>query len=312
MATSICATPFKLAAARFTLLNACGVPVNGASSSISVTGNMIEVAETRTWEDQEEFYTKNGLGQFCTTAATPPILKYIDVTVTLCATDPQLVNFLTNNTLVTDDSTVPQVIGYRDDDLASFNMGGVAVEGWTLLSGKTACSTGFQYGYVLYPFGIQGQIQDQTFGNNTVNLVVKFRTSDNSGWGVGPYNVNISNAPTLTTGQPMPLLTTVGAAQQRDWHLTALAPPIGACGAIPLVNTLPTLTTVARLVTLTFPTPANLPAIINWGDGTADTTVTTGTNVTHTYTAAGTYAVTYNPTGIGSTAPWTGNTPVLT
>ena len=54
------------------------------------------------------------------------------------------------------------------------------------------------------------------------------------------------------------------------------------------------------LRTLTFPLGPDgdpvLPAIIDWGDLTADQVVTSGTNATHTY-AAGSYVATYRDTG---------------
>jgi len=301
---SVCATPFKLAAMRFTLLNSCGVPVVGNSSSISVTGSVIEVAETAVWEDQEEFFTKNGVGQFCTKDATAPIYKYSDLQFTLCNTDPDLVNFASAQSMVLDDSTTPQDIGFRTEENASALVN-MAVEGWTLLTNKASCSTGFQYGYLVWPWTIQGQIQDVTYGNSTVSMVIKVRTNGNSPWGTGPYNVNLSNA-TTTAGLPLPLLTSFSAQQHRDWHLTALPPPIGACGAGPLTFTLAPLTGLVHNAptTLTFPTPALLPAMINWGDTTPPTLVTTGTTVQHTYTAAGTFAVTYNTLG-SSHAPYT-------
>lgn len=291
--TTICATPFKLAASRFTLLDQCGVPVSGASSVISVTGSLIEAAEAQEWEDQEEFFTKNGVGQFCTKAATAPIYKYSNWTVTLCNVDPELVNMVTANAIVQDDSTTPQNIGNRlgENDATLNNF---AFEGWTLLTNKANCTTGFQYGYFVTPWCIQGRMSDITYGNNVVNCVFQFRTQGSSPWDVGPYNVNISNA-TATPGLPLPLLTPYTGLQHKDWHLTALAPPPGNCGTGPLAFTVTVVGTVhTSPVTLTFPTPANLPAMINWGDMTTPTTVTTGTDTTHTYAAAGTYTVTYN------------------
>ena len=304
--TAICATPFKLPACRVTLLDSCGVPQTTATSMITTTG-IIQVQQTNNYEDREEFFVKNGDGQFCVTASNAPILKYMELEIQLCLYDPEQINIMTAEPLVLDDTTTtPNSIGFRSQ-VGTASLNNFAFEGWTRLTNKTNCSTGPQYGYVLYPYCIEGTVDDVTWGNSNIVMTIKARTTGNAGWGTGPYNIDTSKASTLTTGQPQGLLTPILASQHRHWQLTSLAPPQGACGGQPSTLTLPTITKVALVATLTFPSPnAHLPAIINWGDGTADTTVTTGTSTTHTYAGNGTYNVTYNPTTEGSGPPWKG------
>lgn len=302
--TSVCATPFKLPGARWTLLDACGVPSTSATSSITTTG-IIEVAETTNFEDREEFFEKNGDGTFCVQETNAPIMKYKELVFKVCTYDPELINMLTAEPLILDDATTPKSVGFRSR-VGSAALSNFAMEGWTRTTNAANCSTTSPlYGYVLYPYCKEGVVDDVTWGNSNIVLTIKCRTAANPGWGVGPYNVVTSQAATLTTGQPMPLLTPVTSADHRIFRWTNLAPPPATCGAGPSTCVLPTITKVGSVATLTFPTPAQLPAIINWGDGTADTTVTTGTTTTHTYTS-GTYNVTYNPTNY-SQPPCTGS-----
>ena len=304
--TAICATPFKLPFVRMTLLDSCGVPQTTATS-MYVTSGIIQIAETNNFEDREEFFQKNGDGTFCVQASNPPVLKYKELEIQLCVYDPEMVNAMTGEPLLTDDATTPNTIGFRSR-VGSAALNNFALEGWTRLTNKTNCSTGPQYGYVLYPWCIEGYVDDVTWGNSNIIMTIKCRTNNNSPWGTGPYNVQVSQAATLTTGQPQGLFSAVGSQDHRSWELAYLAPPsTSLCGGQPSTLTLPTITKVGLVATLTFPSPnAHLPAIINWGDGTADTTVTTGTTTTHTYAGNGTYNVTYNPTTEGSGPPWKG------
>jgi len=299
--TSVCVTPFKLPRTRVTLLDACGNPVSSATSSVTSAG-IVTIAETRQYEAQEEFYEKNGDGTFCVEDQTAPLYKYSDVVATFCNVDPELVNIMTAEPLVLDDATSPLSIGWRTQE-GSAALVNFALEGWTRLTNKAACSTGYQYGYVLYPWCINGTMGDVTYGNNTVTFVVNFRTRNSSPWGTGPYDVNISSA-TTTLGEPLPLLTPISSIQHRDWHLTALPPAIAGCGGGPLSFTLAAPTKASLTGTLTLPTlPAGvLPGYVDWGDATAPQLVTVGPTVNHTY-IAGTYVAKFH-TLLASHAPW--------
>ena len=226
--TSVCFTPFKLPRVRVTKLNSCGQAVTGVCSTV-VTDGIISVAATKEYEDRQEFFVKNGDGLFCVRETNAPILKWINLVLTFCNVDPELVNLLTANSTVADDSAAAKKTGYNEDEnsaVSSF----FALEGWTRLANQgVACTGGVEYGYVLYPYIVEGTIGDVTYQNDVANFVVNARTSSGSLWGTGPYLVDLSdNTGTLDT--PIPLLTPILTTQHQRMFITRKAPPDASCG----------------------------------------------------------------------------------
>jgi hypothetical protein len=229
--TSVCYTPFKLPTVRVTRLDSCGRAVTGTCSTV-VSNGIISVEMTKEYEDRQEFFVKNGNGDFCVRETNPPILKWINLKVTFCNVDPELVNIVAAEPMVADDAPTPRNTGYSTDELSP-SSSFFALEGWTRITGSNAPCSGSEYGYVLYPFVKEGTIGDQTFQNDTVTFEVNARTSSSSGWGVGPYFVDLSDA-TATLNNPIKLLTPILSTQHHRMFLTRLAPPTAACGCVPL------------------------------------------------------------------------------
>lgn len=234
--TSICYTPWKIPRVRVTKLNSCGLPVTGCSTVVS--DGIISVAMTKEYEDREEFFVKNGDGKFCVKETNPPILKWINLELTFCNVDPEMVNIMTGLPLVLDDATSPRAIGYSEDETTSAT-GYFAFEGWTRISNQSqACSGGTEYGYTLFPFVIEATIGDITFENGAVSFVVNARTSANSTWGYGPYFVDYSDNPAGST-TPVTLLTPITSTQHMRMFITRYAPPTATCGCTTLSSLTP-------------------------------------------------------------------------
>jgi len=226
--TAVCFTPFKIPRVRITKLNSCGQVVTGSCSQV-VSDGIISVEMTKNYEDREEFFVKNGDGTFCVRETTPPILKWIDLVITLCNVDPDIVNLAANQVLYTSNDAAATKIGWSTDENAAAGVN-FALEGWTRLSGTGAlCTGGTEYGYVLFPWVVEGTIGDMTLENGVANFVINARTHGNSLWGVGPYNVDLSdNSGTLNN--PIPMLTPILSTQHHRMFITRLAPPAAACG----------------------------------------------------------------------------------
>lgn len=298
MAT-ICATPFKVPALRATLLNECGVVVEGACSSI-VTSGIITVEIAREYEDREDFYTKNADGVFCVKETDPPILKWINLTMTFCDVDPQLVNFIAGESVLTDDAATPNVIGFRNSEGASANAN-VAIELWTRTTGLACSTTSPTYGYLLFPWVVEGTIGDLTLENGAATFTMTGRTHSASPWGVGPYTV-VESAAAATLGFPEPLFSPVGALDHELWLWTTLAPPTNfACGCQPLPLALTVTDTGVLTATVTMPAGVSFPVYINWGDASPIEKFTAGP-ITHVYAAPGNYDVSLYPDGFSSPA----------
>jgi len=226
--TSTCFTPFKIPRIRVTKLNSCGQVVTGSCSQV-VSDGIISIEMTKNYEDREEFFVKNGDGQFCVRETNAPQLKWIDLVITMCNVDPDIVNLVAAEPLYTDDSAAAVKIGWSTTEGSTANVN-FALEGWTRLSGSgVACTGGTQYGYVLFPWVVEGTIGDMTLENGVANFVVNARTHSSSLWGVGPYNVDLSDA-AGTLNNPIPMLTPILSTQHHRMFITRLAPPAAACG----------------------------------------------------------------------------------
>jgi hypothetical protein len=227
MAT-VCFTPFKIPRIRVTRLNSCGQVVTGSCSQV-VSDGIISVEMAKNYEDREEFFVKNGDGQFCVRETNPPILKWIDLTLTLCNVDPDIINIVAAEPLYSSNDTAATKIGWSTDETSSANVN-FALEGWTRLSGSSVlCTGGQEYGYFLWPWVVEGTVGDITLENGAMSLTITARTHSNSLWGVGPYNVDYSDNP-IGSLTPIPMLTPILSTQHSRMFITRLAPPASACG----------------------------------------------------------------------------------
>ena len=233
--TAVCYTPFKIPRVRVTTLSNCGVAVTGSCATV-VSDGIISIAMTKEYEPRQEFFVKNGNGDFCVKETNPPILKWVNLVLTFCNVDPEMVNIITANPNYLDDLTAgARKTGYSEEEGSAANVN-FALEGWTRLSNTgIACTGGTEYGYVLFPWVVEGTVGDITFQNDTVSFVVNARTRGASQWGTGPYNIDLSDA-TGTLNNPIRMLTPIGSLQHYRMFTTRLAPPTSACGCVPLFS----------------------------------------------------------------------------
>jgi hypothetical protein len=297
MAT-ICATPFKVPRLRATRLDECGVPVEGDCSTV-VTDGTITVEIAREYEDREDFFKKNGDGVFCVKETDPPILKWINLTMTMCDVDPHLVNLVAGEEVLEDDATEPNVIGFRVTE-GSAALVNVAIEVWTRTTGGACGPNETRYGYLLFPWVIEGTIGDLTLENGAADFILTARTRSGSPWGVGPYTVQES-ALAATLGDPLPFYQIVGDLDHEEWIWTTLAPPVASCGCIALPLVLAAVDSGVLTVTATLPSGVTFPVFLDWGDATPLEEFTVGP-ITHVYGIAGSYDIDLYPGGISSAA----------
>lgn len=312
---------YKLVTVRATLLNRCGVPIDGACSTL-VDRCIISLEESPEYKDREEWFFENGDGDFCATVTTPPKKKWANVVLTFNDANPVMANFLTGSTILldNDDSLTPNQIGYGDD-YGSADLANVGIEIWTRIAAEcddlVACPDdgSEDFGYILYPWVKEGTIGDVTYENGLANFVVNAIAVRNSPWGVGPYSVYKSEA-TATIGQPVPLFSAVPATRFSQVSLTKLPPPNQAgCECQDLTPALEFADTGTGLHhgTVTLPLRNGVPIVpgyITWGDAGAAQLVTSGTSVLHNYAIAGSYAPTYKPSAESSATYTAVSTPI--
>lgn len=305
--TSTCYSLLRVPAVRVTKLDACGNVVSGNSSVAS--NGIVTIEQTIEQEDRQDFFTLNADGQPCVRDTAPPILKWINVTITFCQVDPEMFNIMTAEPLVLNDAVAPSAVGFRTRE-GSVNDSNFAFESWMRVSGDSNCDGGVNYGYFLLPWVKEGMVGDLTMENGLANFTVTGRTSFNSPWGTGPYNVRKIESGT-GTGNPAKLLTAITALDHRHMQLTTLAPPTPTCGATAVSGTLTVVDPGAgTTANLTIPADITLPATVDWGDSSTSTVaVGAASPVTHTYASAGTYNITMSSNAVSGPV-WTGSVTV--
>lgn len=220
-----CLKPFKGKIIRVVALDACGLVVTGAKKMV-VSDGFISIEQRAVYRDPTEYELINANGDYCLNERDPARLRWIEPTITLCGVDPEMVNLMTGSPLVMNDAATPEAIGFRTRENVSGNFG---LEAWTDLGGSTACAGSTKaYGYFLLPWIKDGVIGDLTIENGAANFqVTNARTSGNSPWGTGPFNVWKS----VAAPAGAKLITAINALDHRHFQMTTLAPPVAVCGA---------------------------------------------------------------------------------
>jgi len=235
--TAQCYTLWKVPTVRATKLDSCGQPVTGCSTV--VTNGIISVNMTKEYEARQEFFKKNGDGTFCVQKTNPPIMKWINVTATFCGVDPELLNIMTADPVVRDDSASAVATGWTDQVGSAANAN-FALEAWTRLasvSNGAPCS-GSEFGYTLLPWVVEGTVGDINLQNDSVDFVFTGRTSAGSLWGTGPYFIDLSDA-AGTLNNNIALLTAIGSNDHRRTLVVRKAPPTASCGCSTLSSLTP-------------------------------------------------------------------------
>lgn len=216
---------------RITKLDECGAVVEGATSTL-VTKSFVSVANAPNYQDAEEISQADANGDICVEDQSNPALRWIDLTIILCTTDPYFVSLVTGDPLVVDDATpTPNTVGW-DIDADLTGTANFALELWSGIPGQACAVGGFpNYGYWLYPWVTQARWGEWTVENGVLNLTFTARTQRGSQWGVGPYDVRRD---ATTPASLEPLLTPVGASTHLRHFKTSAPLPTPGCGAVAL------------------------------------------------------------------------------
>lgn len=221
---AFCLKPLKGKVMRVVTLDACGAVVSGTKKMV-VSDGYVSVEQRAIYRDPDEYEVVNANGALCVNERTIGALKWIELTITLCAVDPEMVNIMTGSPLVMNDAATPEAVGFRTREGVSANFG---LEVWTDLAGSSACSGGVkQYGYFLLPWIVEGVVGDVTTENAAASFsITGARTQAGSLWANGPFNVRNTVVPA-----PAKLITPIAANDHRHIQMTTLAPPASVCGA---------------------------------------------------------------------------------
>jgi len=221
---STCMKPFQGTVMRVTKLDACGAPVHGSKSFV-VTDGFVSVELKAQIEAATEYKVKGANDRFIINTTGRPQLQWYDVTLNFASVDPEAYSIMTGMPIVLDDAATPNSVGFRVDDGLFQDF---ALEVWTQLDGQACVGGNVAYGYLLLPWVTNAVLGDFTVQNQLIDFPISSaRTKKGGAWGTGPFNVNKG----MVDGLGHPLLTSIGANQHLDLHVTYLAPPTAQCGA---------------------------------------------------------------------------------
>lgn len=214
-----CATPIKASVMRLIKLDACGVPVTGADSSVIVEDGWVSISYSPQYEDGEEFIRRTANGSLCVNQKDPDSFKRVDLEMTWCVLDPDAIVLMGGERLLTDstETTGTGVVFGEGEELGHYSL-----EVWQPIAGAGSCTATGDQLFVYWAFlnvG-NGRIGDATFENGTFDFVVSGSTfSASPVWGTGPGTAG----PWID--QP------VQAGDHYLFNITTEPPPTAACGA---------------------------------------------------------------------------------
>jgi len=237
---------------RLTRLDECGNPYAGECATI-VTDGFISVTLSDEVEAGEEYTQKNAWGDFCIAEKDADRRKWVNVTISMCEVDPEVLDLVGGATPIEDGQG--NVIGAtfgRDPNPNSF-----AIEVWTKKAGSGACDPGTgaaEWGYFAVPNVTNGAIDgDVVIENGPLTMGLRGEGQGAAaGWGNGPYDpsplpvgatfppddlygifVTTAPPPDVTDGcQPLSVASSEGiAGTPGTWSPAGSTPPADAAGA---------------------------------------------------------------------------------
>lgn len=226
----ICSNQARGKMMRLTLLDACGEPVEGPASTL-VSKAFVSVTSTPNYLEAEEISQADANGDLCIDDRSDPALRWIDLSIIVCVTDPSMINLITGDPLVLNDAVAPDTVGFRIN-AALTGTANFALELWTGITGQACTAAGFtNYGYWLYPWVKDAQWGEWVVQNGALTLTFTARAVNDSPWGVGPYNIRRDAVVPATLE---PLLTPIDDDDFVHYEVTSAPLPTPACGAVAL------------------------------------------------------------------------------
>lgn len=220
--SAICVAPIKARVLRLIKLDACGTPISGSASAVSVIGGFISVAASPQYEEGTEYVQKTANGDLCVNDKDPNELKRVNLTITVCTMDPDAEVIITGERLLTDGTPATGTgVAYGEGVLS----GRYSLELWQPVSGAGACVAGGER-FMYWLFGNVGNTMIGDFTFEQAAFTFNF-TSETKAWN--------TLWPTLIGARTTGLGTnTLASGEHFLRNVTQVAPPTAVCGAVPL------------------------------------------------------------------------------
>ncbi|MBE4796114.1 hypothetical protein [Streptomyces caniscabiei] len=216
-ATSTCATPIKGTHMRIIALDACGVPVTGASGLVAVSSGFVQVEMEPDYEDGEEFFERTASGQPCVNQKDDPTLKRLGLTVQMCEVNVSMLAFILSARELTT-GTPTTGTGFAVAEGNPTNR--FSLEVWQEVAGSGACDASGNQRYIYNAWPNVGATQLGSYTIENARSTLEF-TSETRG--AGPTWDTLVGDDFLPSGE------SVETDEHWVWNVTTTAPPTVAC-----------------------------------------------------------------------------------
>lgn len=216
-ATSTCVTPIKGTHMRVIALDACGVPVTGASGQVSVSSGFVQVEMEPDYEDGEEFFERTASGAPCVNQKDDPTLKRMGLTVQMCEVNVSMLAYIISARELTTGSPTTGT-GFAVAEGNPTNR--FSLEVWQEVAGSGACDASGNQRYIYHAWPNVGatQLGSQTIENGRTTFEF---TSETRG--------AAANWDSLVGEEYLPAGESVLTDEHWVWNVTTTAPPTVAC-----------------------------------------------------------------------------------
>lgn len=221
---SVCANPIRGEVARFTLLDACGVPVTGDGSAQVTTDAWTEITITPNYEDGTRLLQLKANGEPCVNEQGPSFLNWIDEVTNLCTLDVDLIALVFGE---------DPIVSTAEADFVGVQFGTgllnarFSKEVWQPVAGEDSCDAegNQRWIYWAFPHEYNARVQELTFTNDVFTFGFASMSKPASPlWDIGdPW---LSDSP----------VSTWGPGKHFAFAITTVAPPEPACGAVEIFS----------------------------------------------------------------------------
>jgi hypothetical protein len=213
---SVCANPIRGEIARFTLLDACGVPVTGDGSAQVTTDAWTEITITPNYEDGTRLLQLKANGEPCVNEQGPSFLNWIDEVTNLCTLDVDLIALVFGE---------DPIVSTAEADFVGVQFGTgllnarFSKEIWQPVAGNQ------RWIYWAFPHEYNARVQELTFTNDVFTFGFASMSKPASPlWDIGdPW---LSDSP----------VSTWGPGKHFAFAITTVQPPEPACGAVEIFS----------------------------------------------------------------------------
>jgi hypothetical protein len=230
--------------ARFTLVDACGVPQ--ITNSVYVTEAFVTVQSTKNVDTGDEIKVRHANGQIGVYEPGKPTVVNFEHQIQFSKMDVGALQMLTGDPAVLN-AVGDTIVGWEELTLVPLTQH-FGLEIWTDTSGSGTCvGANKLYGYLLYPHLSNAYLTIDDVTDKEITGHITAMSFPSQGWGRGPYGgvadgssirgpINTAVSGAATAGR---LLVAVDSRAGRRFELTEIPPPASFVTPGPISMTLP-------------------------------------------------------------------------